>query len=48
MNKYTKYITRANIVKALAYGIAGLTIVADWANEGLDILKYASNVIGGG
>lgn len=43
-----KSINKANILKWIGYGIAALTIVADYTNEGLDILRAVQGIIAAG
>lgn len=44
--KYLNGLSKSNVLRVLGYAIAGFTMLADFANEGLDILKYAASVIG--
>ena len=43
-----KYLTRRNVLMAIGIAISMATHVVDFLDGGIDILKYASNVISGG
>ena len=45
---WTKYLTRNNVLLALGFLISTATHVVDFLDGGIDILKYAQGVIGGG
>ena len=46
MNRISELI-KHNVVQACLWGVVVLTVVADWANDGIDILTYVAKVLGG-